>query len=258
VGRAASSRSSGSSGSESPLSACSTEAVPPCAIKWLFDIFDEASLANNDYIDDLASVVHAWKSNSVPLRFWITLIKNPQFVFDVEQTPTTELNLSIVAQTLMSACLPAVDGQPVNKEAPSHKLLFARDINDYRGLINDWYDRVQKMPQVSDQDLNCYMHGLSQRHTAIGFNQVAALKEIFLYVSQYYQELASVFGATTSSSTNGGLYHDDVVESNSPYGSNHHIYASPQSPSLQQQDFSLKLERIFKIVKDSSDHYVVR
>merc|ERR1712049_28537 len=114
VGRATSSRSSGSgSGSESPLSACSSEFSPPCAIKWLFDIFDEAALANNDYVDDLSSVVHAWKSNSVPLRYWITLIKNPQFVFDVEQTPATELNLSIVAQTLMSACMP--DCQPVSK-----------------------------------------------------------------------------------------------------------------------------------------------
>lgn len=228
---------------------------PPCAIKWLFDIFDSAAIAsaNNDfgtggYVDDLAGVVHAWKSNSVPLRFWITLIKNPHFVFDVEQTPTTELNLSIVAQTLMSACFPG-DGQQVSKEAPSHKLLFARDIAEYRDLMADWYEKVQKMPQVTDQDLNCYMHGLSQRHASQGFNQVAALKEIFLYVSQYYHELATAFSA-------GGDRPDSVPPS--PYHSQQHIYQSPQSPSLQpHQDLSIKLERIFKIVKDS-DHYVVR
>ena len=273
VGRANSSRSSGTgSGSESPLSACSSEFSPPCAIKWLFDIFDEAALANNDYVDDLSSVVHAWKSNSVPLRFWITLIKNPQFVFDVEQTPATELNLSIVAQTLMSACMP--DCQPVSKEAPSHRLLFARDINDYRGMINDWYERVQRMPQVTDQDLNCFMHGLSQRHSALGFNQVAALKEIFLYVSQYYQELANVFGANSTTMTTGtttlrsghdvadglsDLYQNSCGTNSSPYGSSQHIYATPQSPSMQHQDFSLKLERIFNIVKDcNSDPFFVR
>ncbi len=249
---AGSSSTSGCSGSESPLSACSSGDSAPLsyAVKWLFDIFDEASMANNDYIDDLASVVHAWKSNSVPLRFWITLIKNPQFVFDVEQTPATELNLSIVAQTLMSSCMPMTE--PVSKEAPSHRLLFARDINDYRGMINDWYDRVQRMPPVTNQDLNCFMHGLSQRHSAIGFNQVAALKEIFLYVTQYYQELARVFGASASSD-----YHSS---SGSTYGSTQHIYASPQSPTMQQhQDFSLKLERIFNIVKDChSDPYLIR
>ena len=258
MGRAASSRSSGSgSGSESPLSACSSDALPPCAIKWLFDIFDEASMVNNEYIDDLANVVHAWKSNSVPLRFWITLIKNPHFVFDVEQTPATELNLSIVAQALMSSCMPVTDIQPMSKEAPSHKLLFARDINDYRSMINDWYDRIQRTPQVTDQDLSCYMHNLSTRHDAINFNQVAALKEIFLYVSQYYQELANAFGAVHDTDH----YQNSGLEScGSHYGSTQHIYATPQSPTLQHQDFSLKLERIFKIVKEShdNDHYIVR
>lgn len=32
-------------------------------------------------------VIHAWKSNSLPLRFWVNLIKNPHFVFDI-QKPT--------------------------------------------------------------------------------------------------------------------------------------------------------------------------
>jgi len=251
-----SSSTSGCSGSESPLSACSSESSPPCAIKWLFDIFDQAAMSNSDYIEDLSSVVHAWKSNSIPLRFWITLIKNPQFVFDVEQTAATELNLSIVAQTLMSSCMPMTE-PPVGKEAPSHRLLFARDINDYRGMINDWYDRVQRMPPVTTQDLNCFMHGLSQRHSAMGFNQMAALKEIFLYVTQYYQELARVFGATASSD-----YHSSCGDGDgdgSHYGSTHHIYASPQSPTLQHQDFALKLERILNIVKDChSEPFIIR
>jgi len=241
--------------------------MPPCAIKWLFDIFDEASMVNNEYIDDLANVVHAWKSNSVPLRFWITLIKNPHFVFDVEQTPTTELNLSIVAQALMSSCMPVTETQvPMSKEAPSHKLLFAKDINDYQSMIRSWYDRIQSL-QSTDQDLSCYMHNLSQRHAAINFNQVAALKEIFLYVSQYYQELSVAFGAdephahpvqvNEADHYQNGLM--DQQQAGSNYGSTQHIYATPQSPSLQHQDFSLKLERIFKIVKEShNDHYIVR
>merc|ERR1712241_879623 len=84
------------------------------------------------------------------------------FRSDIGSHSSRILNLSIVAQTLMSACMP--DCQPVSKEAPSHRLLFARDINDYKLMISDWYERVQRMPQVTDQDLNCFMHGLSQRH----------------------------------------------------------------------------------------------
>ena len=159
----------------------------------------------------------------------------------------------------MSACMPG-DNAPVSKEAPSHKLLFARDINEYRGMIYDWYERVQKMPQVTDQDLNCYMHGLSQRHASMNFNQTAALKETFLYVSQYVEELSAAFNIANPGgltlNRGGGL--ETMSLASSTYTSSQHIYQSPQSPSLQpHQDFSSRMERIFKIVKDNNDHYVM-
>lgn len=215
----------------------------PSAVKWLFDIFDESLRAG--YIDD-PSVVHAWKSNSLPLRFWINMIKNPDFVFDVEKTGAVELNLSIVAQTLMSSCLP---NDPVlNKESPSHKLLFAREINEYRIWISDFYEHVQKMPQVTDQDLNCYMHRLSQLHEG-EFNRTAALKELFLYVSQYYQDLAVAFS--------GGVVQSPSHVGTSSSGlSSPRLYMSPVPPgSHPQQDLSIKLEHIFNIVKESDHLY---
>ena len=86
---------------------------------------------------------------------------------------------------------------------------------------------------------------------------MAALKEIFLYVSQYYQELANAFGAD-SPNAGAGLHDNDLYQNGSNYGSTQHIYATPQSPTLQHQDFSLKLERIFKIVKESHNDYIVR
>lgn len=43
----------------------------PLPVKWLFDIFDESLRAG--YLED-PEIVHAWKSNSLPLRFWINLV----------------------------------------------------------------------------------------------------------------------------------------------------------------------------------------
>jgi len=43
----------------------------PSPVKWLFDIFDESLRAG--YLED-PGIVHAWKSNSLPLRFWINLV----------------------------------------------------------------------------------------------------------------------------------------------------------------------------------------
>ena len=34
----------------------------------------------------LLQVLHAWKSNCLPLRFWVNFIKNPDFIFDVNKT----------------------------------------------------------------------------------------------------------------------------------------------------------------------------
>lgn len=151
-------------------------------------------------------VVHAWKSNSLPLRFWVNLIKNPHFVFDIQKPTkvymqfcssyqvihmvyfrllnhrfsfmlTHEMGavyliinllinllitiiwldcvlnslqqrsdiygylfqlegcLSVVAQTLMDAC--STHEHQLTKDSPSSKLLFAKDIYQYR----DWVDR---------------------------------------------------------------------------------------------------------------------
>lgn len=75
-------------------------ACPP-AVKWLFDLLDEAA-ADNGIADE--DVIHAWKSNAFLLRFWVNLIKNPNYVLDVEKTNTLDATLSVVAQTLMDSC----------------------------------------------------------------------------------------------------------------------------------------------------------
>lgn len=49
------------------------EELPP-AVKWLFDLLDEAA-RRHDIAD--SDILHAWKSNSLPLRFWVNFIKIP-------------------------------------------------------------------------------------------------------------------------------------------------------------------------------------
>jgi hypothetical protein len=70
-------------------------------VKWVFDILDEAALIHS--ITD-PEVIHAWKSNCLPLRFWVNFIKNPDFILDVYKTPTLDSSLSVIAQTLMDSC----------------------------------------------------------------------------------------------------------------------------------------------------------
>lgn len=72
---------------------------------------------------------------SLPLRFWVNLIKNPHFVFDIARPVKIEGCLSVVAQTLMDSC--STQDPQLTKDSPSSKLLFARDIHSYR----EWVDR---------------------------------------------------------------------------------------------------------------------
>lgn len=41
---------------------------------------------------------------SLPLRFWINILKNPQFIFDVQASDHVDAVLSVIAQTFMDSC----------------------------------------------------------------------------------------------------------------------------------------------------------
>lgn len=58
-------------------------------------------------------------------RFWVNYIKNPNFIFDVNKTPTEDACLSVIAQTLMESCSTMVP--MLNYNSTSHKLLFVKD-----------------------------------------------------------------------------------------------------------------------------------
>lgn len=52
----------------------------------------------------------SWNNNnflcfsSLPLRFWINIVKNPQFIFDVQASDHVDAVLSVIAQTFMDSC----------------------------------------------------------------------------------------------------------------------------------------------------------
>lgn len=41
--------------------------------------------------------------SSLPLRFWVNILKNPQFVFDIKKTSHIDGCLSVIAQAFMDA-----------------------------------------------------------------------------------------------------------------------------------------------------------
>nr|CAD7441812.1 unnamed protein product [Timema bartmani] len=157
--------------------------LPP-AVKWLFDLLDEAA-RRHSIVDP--EVVHAWKSNSLPLRFWVNFIKNPDFIFDINKTTTVDSCLSVIAQTFMDSCSTAE--HRLGKDSPSNKLLFAKDIPHYREMVSHFYYDVQMLPQITDQEMSSAMQQLSV--TQLGeFDTIAALKELYIYVTKYNEQVS--------------------------------------------------------------------
>ncbi|VDI64036.1 plexin A [Mytilus galloprovincialis] len=155
--------------------------MPP-AIKYLFDFLDDAAKQNS--ITD-PEVGYTWKCNSLLLRFWVNVIKNPDFVFDIHKTNIVDSCMSVVAQCFMDSF--STSDQNLSKNSPSNKL-FAKDIPEFKKSISKYLNEIQRMPAVSDQDLNAYLAEVSRMSTA-HFTKDNALLELFSYVQKYSNEL---------------------------------------------------------------------
>ncbi|XP_063219970.1 plexin-A1 [Bacillus rossius redtenbacheri] len=155
----------------------------PLAIKYMFDFLDDQALQHG--ISD-PEVVHTWKSNSLPLRFWVNLIKNPNFVFDIHKSNIVDSCLSVVAQTFMDSC--STSDHRLGKDSPSSKLLYAKDIPVYKEWVERYYCDIKTMQAISDQDMNAMLAEESRLHTS-EFNTNCALHELYTYAVKYNEQL---------------------------------------------------------------------
>uniref|UniRef100_A0A4W6D378 Plexin b2b n=1 Tax=Lates calcarifer TaxID=8187 RepID=A0A4W6D378_LATCA len=158
---------------------CSGAVVPP-AVKYFFDFLDEQALKHNNVDEE---TIHIWKTNSLPLRFWVNILKNPHFIFDVHVSEVVDASLSVIAQTFMDACTKSE--HKLSRDSPSNKLLYAKEISTYKKMVDDYYKGIRQMVSVSDQDMNTHLAEVSRSHTD-KLNTQVALHQLYQYASKYY------------------------------------------------------------------------
>uniref|UniRef100_A0A4W5MXV2 Plexin b2b n=1 Tax=Hucho hucho TaxID=62062 RepID=A0A4W5MXV2_9TELE len=158
---------------------CSGAVVPP-AVKYFFDFLDEQALKHENVDEE---TIHIWKTNSLPLRFWVNIMKNPHFIFDVHVTEVVDASLSVIAQTFMDACTKSE--HKLSRDSPSNKLLYAKEISTYKKMVDDYYKGIRQMVSVSDQDMNTHLAEVSRTHTD-KLNIQVALYQLYQYASKYY------------------------------------------------------------------------
>ncbi|XP_053740821.1 plexin-B2b [Synchiropus splendidus] len=158
---------------------CSGAVVPP-AVKYFFDFLDEQAQKHNNVDEE---TIHIWKTNSLPLRFWVNILKNPHFIFDVHVSEVVDASLSVIAQTFMDACTKSE--HKLSRDSPSNKLLYAKEISTYKKMVDDYYKGIRQMVSVSDQDMNTHLAEVSRSHTD-KLNTTVALHQLYQYASKYY------------------------------------------------------------------------
>ncbi|KAI6654202.1 Plexin-A4-like [Oopsacas minuta] len=121
--------------------------APP--IKFLFDLLEH--LADEYDIDKKEDVIRLWKNNSVPLRFWANIIRNPDHLFDVIKSETLDSNLTVISQVFIDSCL-ATDSQ-ITEDAQTTKILYNKEVPIYRERILNYYDTMSQSPAVSEEQL---------------------------------------------------------------------------------------------------------
>ncbi|XP_010180567.1 PREDICTED: plexin-B1 isoform X2 [Mesitornis unicolor] len=161
----------------------STNRPVPLAVKYFFDLLDEQAIHYG--ITD-PETIHIWKTNSLPLRFWINIIKNPQFVFDVQTSDNVDAVLLVIAQTFMDSC--TIADHKLGRDSPINKLLYARDIPRYKQMVERYYADIRQTISASDQEMNSALAELSRNYSG-DLNSLVALHELYKYINKYYDQI---------------------------------------------------------------------
>ncbi|MCJ8741782.1 hypothetical protein PDJAM_G00074620 [Pangasius djambal] len=161
----------------------STSRPVPLAVKYFFDLLDDQAAQHN--ITD-PETIHIWKTNSLPLRFWINILKNPQFIFDVPTSDHVDAVLSVIAQTFMDSC--TIADHKLGRDSPINKLLYARDIPRYKQMVERYYADIKHTISASDQEMNSVLAELSRNYSS-EVNHLVALNELYKYINKYYDQI---------------------------------------------------------------------
>uniref|UniRef100_A0A7N9AK34 Plexin-B1 n=1 Tax=Mastacembelus armatus TaxID=205130 RepID=A0A7N9AK34_9TELE len=168
----------------------STSRPVPLAVKYFFDLLD--AQAGQHGISD-PETIHIWKTNSLPLRFWINIVKNPQFIFDVQASDHVDAVLSVIAQTFMDSC--TIAEHKLGRDSPINKLLYARDIPRYKQMVERYYADIRQTISASDQEMNSALAELSR---VSALNYLVALHELYKYINKYYDQIITALEEDTT------------------------------------------------------------
>jgi len=156
--------------------------LPP-AIKYLFDYLDtkRVTLPVDSRSDD--EIPHVWKTNSIHLRFWVNILKNPEFLFDIHKPPIMDSYLTVMSQCFIDSC--SCSEQFLNVDAPANKQLFNNEVKKYKDTVRRWYSDIAH--QCNPVTLRSVVH--ESNLPTSPFKSKFAVTELYKYARKYELEI---------------------------------------------------------------------
>eukprot|EP00800_Vazella_pourtalesii_P019879 TRINITY_DN6911_c0_g1_i8.p1 TRINITY_DN6911_c0_g1~~TRINITY_DN6911_c0_g1_i8.p1 ORF type:complete len:482 (+),score=104.98 TRINITY_DN6911_c0_g1_i8:105-1550(+) len=180
----------------------------PLAIRYFFQVLEEQA-SKHDITD--ADTIHTWKNNGLALRFWVNLIKNPEFVFNIYKSSTMDSCLLVIAQTFMDSF--SVSNTKLNKDSPTSKLLYAKEVRTYKQSVANYYEDIKKLPRVSEEEMTEEMNSLSKNLQKVDMlDTEEALYQLLRYANKYSTQVNNNNNIMTT------LIHAYCTHSNLPLG----------------------------------------
>ncbi|XP_071486662.1 plexin-B1-like [Diadema antillarum] len=173
----------------------------PFALRFLFKYFDEEA----SRYDNSAEVAGTWKNNSLPLRFWATILSHPSFIFNMRQSQTADACVIVLNQMLDNACKSVVpklkaqsqDGENIEiydyyhvvvKNSSPSRLLFNKELPRYIELIKTYYHNIAQTPALQEDELKMECARIDAEFEGL-FSRLGTLKQLYELVRTHESAL---------------------------------------------------------------------
>lgn len=128
------------------------------------------------------SLGRLWKTQCYFVKYWLNMIRHPEFLLDVNTNPLIESNLESICAALFDSMsllssmpngmfnlLYADSGSNSSRSAIINRLLFLNDIPKYKHLIDSFYTELKANSQhqpISDHELYFYLNEFSKMNNS--------------------------------------------------------------------------------------------
>ncbi|XP_072180404.1 plexin-A1-like [Diadema setosum] len=155
-------------------------------IKFLFDFFDKQAEKHGNPKDNIATT---WKNNSLPLRYWVTSISHPSFIFDMQQSLTADYCMNVLTNMLDNACRKIVP--KYNLDASLNRILYRPELPKYIKMVESYYNAIADLPEISPAHLEETSQQVSKEFSSY-FSRLGMLHQLYQFTKEHTEMLEEI------------------------------------------------------------------